>query len=258
MRLPKLANWFSDGDLEKYQQQAKQAQAELKKVKSELDKLKLDFQKSAKELAQTKAQLQINQGFQIELGETQLKLQQAEVKIQRYKQELFEQQKQLSEKQSQFQQTQQALDQLAQSQDWLHQIKTPIQIIDIKKTLPKHEFETLWGFGIITPTVESTITTGAILVKGWVLGKKAPAKTVRVLYQTESLLETPVKLPLSLVIQQYPDIPMANQSGFEFSLAVAGISNEVELCLEAVLTDESTVPLCNFVLKYQVIESNDT
>ncbi len=261
MRLPKLANWFSDGDLEKYQQQAQQAQqvqAELQKAKSKLDKLELDFQKSAKELAQTKAQLQINQGFQIELGETQLKLQQAEAQIQRYKQELFEQQKQFSEKQSQFQQTQQALDQLAQSQDWLHQIKTPIQIIDIKKTLPKQEFETLWGFGIITPTVESTITTGAILVKGWVLGKKAPAKTVRVLYQTESLLETPVKLRRPAVIQQYPDIPLANQSGFEFSLAVAGISNEAELCLEAMLTDGSIVPLCNFVLKYQVIESNDT
>ena len=261
MRLPKLANWFSDGDLEKYQQQAQQAQqaqTELQKAKSELDKLKLDFQKSAKELAQTKAQLQINQGFQIELGETQLKLQQAEAQIQRYKKELFEQQKQFSERQSQFQQTQEALDKLAQSHDWLHQIKTPIQIIDIKKTLPKKEFETLWGFGIITPTVESTITTGAILVKGWVLGKKAPAKTVRVLYQTESLLETPVKLRRPLVIQQYPDIPLANQSGFEFSLAVAGISNEAELCLEAMLTDGSIVPLCNFVLKYQVIESNDT
>ncbi len=268
MRLPKLANWFSDGDLEKYQQQAQQAQqaqAELQKTKSELDKLNLKLQKSGKELAQAKAQLQINQGFQIELGETQIKLQQAEAQIQRYKKELFEQQKQFSEQQkkfnenqSQFQQTQQALDKLAQSQDWLHRLKTPIQIIDIKKTLPKKDFETLWGFGIITPTVESTITTGAIIVKGWVLGKKAPAKTVRVLYQNESLLETPVQLRRPIVIQQYPDIPTANQSGFEFSLAVAGISTETELCMEAMLTDQTVVPLCNFVLKYQAIESNDT
>ncbi|MGB5635032.1 MAG: hypothetical protein WBM86_19935 [Waterburya sp.] len=258
MRLPKLANWFSDGDLEKYQQQAQQAQAELQKTKSELDKLNLKLQKSGKKLAQAKAQLQINQGFQIELGETQIKLQQAEAQIQRYKKELFEQQKQFNENQSQFQQTQQALDKLAQSQDWLHQLKTPIQIIDIKKTLPKKDFETLWGFGIITPTVESTITTGAIIVKGWVLGKKAPAKTVRVLYQNESLLETPVQLRRPIVIQQYPDIPTANQSGFEFSLAVAGISTETELCMEAVLSDQTVVPLCNFVLKYQTIESNDT
>ncbi|MGB5713744.1 MAG: hypothetical protein WBM44_22895 [Waterburya sp.] len=258
MRLPKLANWFSDGDLEKYQQQAQQAQAELQKTKSELDKLNLKLQKSGNKLAQAKAQLQINQGFQIELGETQIKLQQAEAQIQRYKKELFEQQKQFNENQSQFQQTQQALDKLAQSQDWLHQLKTPIQIIDIKKTLPKKDFETLWGFGIITPTVESTITTGAIIVKGWVLGKKAPAKTVRVLYQNESLLETPVQLRRPIVIQQYPDIPTANQSGFEFSLAVAGISTETELCMEAVLSDQTVVPLCNFVLKYQTIESNDT
>jgi len=261
LRLPKLANWFSDGDLEKYQQKAQEiqkAQNELQKNKSELDNLNLELEKSAKELAQVKAQLQIYQGFQIELGETQVKLQQAETQIQGYKKQLFEQKKQFNDSQSQFEQTQQALDTLSQSQDWLHQIKTPIQISDIKKTLPKKDFETLWGFGIITPTVKSTITTGAILVKGWVLGKKAQATTLRVLYQTEILLETPVKLRRPLVIQQYPDIPTASQSGFEFSLAVAGISTETELCLEAVLEDQTIVPLCNFMLKYQAIESNDT
>lgn len=258
MRLPKLANLFSDGDLEKYQQQAQQAQTHLQKTKSELDQLNLNRQKSEKELAQAKAQLQIYQGFQIELGETQLKLQQAEAQIQRYKQELFEQQKQFREKQSQFEQTQQTLDKLSQPQDWLDQLKTPIQIVKIKKTIPKKDFETLWGFGIITPTVESMITTGAILVKGWVLGKKALAETVRVLYQTEIVLETPVKLRRPIVVQQYPDIPTANQSGFEFSLAVAGIPPETELCLEAVLADQTIVPLCNFILKYQATESNDT
>lgn len=261
MRLPKLANWFSDGDLEKYQQQAQQAQqvqTELEKTKSELDKLNFNRQQSEKELAQAKAQLQIYQGFQIELGETQLKLQQAEAQILRYKQELFEQQKQFREKQSQLQQVQQTLAKLAQPQDWIHQIQTPIQIVEIKKTIPKKEFETLWGFGIMTPTAESMITTGAILVKGWVLGKKALAQTVRVLYQTETVLETPVQLRRPIVVQQYPDIPTANQSGFEFSLAVAGISPEAELCLEAILADQTIVPLCNFVMKYQTTESNDT
>lgn len=261
MRLPKLANWFSDGDLEKYQQQAQQAQqaqTELEKTKTELDKLNFKCQQSEKELAQAKAQLQIYQGFQIELGETQLKLQQAEAQILRYKQNLFEQQKQFREKQSQFQQAQQTLAKLAQPQDWLNQIQTPIKIVDIKKTIPKKEFETLWGFGIISPTIDSMITTGAILVKGWVLGKKALAQTVKVLYQSEVVLETPVELRRPLVIQQYPDIPTANQSGFEFSLAVAGIAPETELCLEAVLADQTVIPLCNFVLQYQITESNDT
>ena len=261
MRLTKLANWLSDGDLDKYQQQAQQAQqaqAELATMKSKIDNLDLDYQQSQKELAQAKAQLQINRGFQIELGETQLRLQQAESQIQRYKQELLEQQKQLSTQQSEFKHTQQALDKLSQSQDWVQQIQAPVQIADIKKTLPKKDFETLWGFGIITPTVATEITTGAMLVKGWVLGKKALAQTVRVLYQSETLLETPVNLRRPTVVQQYPDIPTANQCGFEFTLAVTAIPQQIELHLEAILVDSTVVPLCNLRLQSTPIESNDT
>ncbi|MBE9046248.1 hypothetical protein IQ255_17850 [Pleurocapsales cyanobacterium LEGE 10410] len=257
MRLTKLANWFSDGDLEKYKQQAQatqQAQAKLHKIESELEKLSNDFQAAQKELAQKKAQLQINEGFQIELGETQLKLQKVDAQAQRYKQELFERQKQLNSLQSQFKQVQQAL---TKSQNWLQQIKTPIEVTEINKTLPKQDFDTLWGFGIITPAVNSITTTGAIVVKGWVLGKKADAQTLKVVCQGENLLETPIELRRPMVAQQYPDIPLANQSGFEFCLAVAGMPTKTMLSLEAVLADRSVVPLCNLVLT-QTIESKDT
>lgn len=258
MRLLKLANWLSEGDLDKYKQkaqQAQQAQSKLDKIESELEQLRNDFQESQKELAQTKAQLQINQGFQLELGETQLKLQKTNAEIQHYKKELFEQQKQFNLTQSQFKQTQQAL---VRSQNWIEQIQTPIQIIDIKKTLPKQDFDTLWGFGIINPKVESMATAGSIMVKGWVLGKKSPAETLRVICQTENLLETPVKYSRPIVMQQYPDIPTANKSGFEFSIAVAGISTVTKLNLEAILEDQSIVPLCDIVLQPRIIESDET
>ena len=42
LRLPKLANWLSEGDLEKYQAEAQQvvaAQAKMQKMESELEKL---------------------------------------------------------------------------------------------------------------------------------------------------------------------------------------------------------------------------
>lgn len=261
MKLPKLANWFSDGDLEKYKQQAQhneQAQTKLQRLESELATVRKDFQKSRKELAQLKAQLQINQGFQVELGETQLKLKQVEAEAQHYKKELFEHQKQYDQARSQFQETQV----LNTSQDWAQQLKSPVSISNIEKTLSKQEFDTLWGFGIIAPTVGSVTTTGAILVKGWVLGKKALAETLRVVYQDDTLLETPVSLRRPTVIQQYPDIPSASTSGFEFYLSVVGISSEVELSLEALLADQTVVPLCNLILKPQLkpqtIESKDT
>jgi hypothetical protein len=262
--LKKLANWFSDEDPEKNkleqppQQSDAKSNAKLAKMQSTIEQLNQDLQKSHKELAQAQAQLQINQGFQIELGETQFRLQKTEAELQRSKQELFEQQKQLSSTQAQYQKIQQTLAQIVEQKNWLSLIKTPVQIIEIKKTLPKQDFETLWGFGIMSPTVETIITTGAIFVRGWVLGKKAQAKTVKVLYQGETLLETAVDLRRPVIAQQYPDIVTAGQSGFEFSLAVTGMTTEIELNIEAYLKDETIVSLCNFVLKPQTIESNDT
>lgn len=261
MKLTKLANWFSEKDPEKHQpkiQPSSEVQAKLSRKQSKIDQLSNDLQTSQKELAQVKAQLQINQGFRVELGETQIKLQQNEAKLQLLKQELFEQQKHYNVTESQLKHAQQSLAQFTASQNWLHQIQTPIEIIEIRKTLPKQDFETLWGFGIISPASKSIITTGAILVKGWVLGKKAQAQTVTVKYNNESLLETPVELRRSGIVQQYPDIPNAGNSGFEFSLAVAGMSDELELSLETKLSDTTIVPLCNFILKPQSIESKDT
>ena len=266
MKLTKLANWFSEEDPAKNKPKEPSAasmeaeNAKLNQTQLKIDKLNDELQKSQKELAQAKAQLQINQGFQIELGETQLKLQQSATELQDLKKELFEQQKQLGTVQGQYQKAQQALAKLTEGQDWLTQIKTPVQVIGIKKTLPKQDFETLWGFGIMTPKIDTTITTGAILVRGWVLGKKAQVKMLQVLFQGETLLKTAVNLRRPAIAQQYPDISAAGRSGFEFSLAVTGIPEEIELSLEALLEDEAktSVSLCNFVLKSQPIESNDT
>ena len=258
MKLLKLANWLSEGDLERYKHQTEQAQQEqskLQSIESELKNINVKLQQTQKELAQTQAQLQINQGFQIELGETQLKLQKVDAEANRYKKELFEQQKQFNLTQSQLKQTEQAL---ARSENWLEVLKTPIQIVDIQKTLPKQNFDTLWGFGIITPQPQSMSIAGAILVKGWVLGKKSTAKILRVIYQEDILLETPVKHSRPTVMQRYPDIPTAKSSGFEFSISVAGIPEPAQFKLEALLEDETIVPLCDFILKSAQIELNDT
>ena len=260
----KFANWFknTDTDLEKEKDrqpvevpQERQDPRELQKLKSENAQLSDRYQQAQKRVAQLEAQLQIRQGFRIELGETQAKLQMTEAEVQRYKKELFESQKQLNLIQSQLAQAQQTL---AKFQNWQQQLKTPIQITDISKTLPKENFDILWGFGIISPEVKSTITTGAILVKGWVVGKKAQAQTVKVACNGTTLLETTVKLRRPLVAQRYPDIPQANHSGFEFSLSVVGISTTTKLSLSVILTDETATDLCDIILNPQPIESNET
>ena len=261
MRLSKLANLFKNTDLEKNQQPAnlevpeERDPLELQKLNSENQNLSERLQQAQKQVAQLKAQLQISQGLRVELGETHAKLQIAQSEVQRYKKELFEGQKQLNSIQSQLTQTQQTL---AKFQNWEQQLKTPIKVINISKTLPKENFNTLWGFGIMSPEVGFTITTGAILVKGWVLGKQAQTQTLKVTYNGTSLLETPVKLRRPLVAQRYPDIPTASHSGFEFYLSVVGISSTTKLSLSAVLADKTAIALCDIILSPQQNESNKT
>ena len=258
MRQNKLANWLSEGDLEKYQQQAQlasTAQAELKKTEFELSQLQSKLQQVQKELAQTKAQLQINQGFQQELGETQLKLQKTDSENLRYKKELFEQTKRLNLLQTQLAQAKKVA---ARSQNWLEQIVTPVRVENIEKTLPKHNFDTLWGFGILSPRINSTSTAGAMIIKGWAIGKQAKAVSLRVVYETETILEVPIELRRPKIAEQYPDIPSANNSGFEFPLCVAGISNPTKFDLEVVLEDKTIIPLCAFIFQPVPIESKDT
>ena len=262
LRLSKFGNWFKNTDVEKSPQltnledsQDLQKPLELQKLNTENQKLSDRLKLAQKEIAQLQAQLQIGEGFRIELGETHAKLQIAEAEAQRYKKELFEGQKQLKLIQSQLTSTQQTL---ANFQNWEQQLKTPIQITNINKTLPKENFDTLWGFGIMSPEVNFTITTGAIAVKGWVLGKQAQAQTLKVDYNGMTLVETPVTLRRLRVAQRYPDIPQASDSGFEFSLSVVGIAGTTKLSLSAVLTDETTIALCDIILNPQLIESNET
>ena len=258
MRQNKLANWLSEGDLEKYQQQAQlasTAQARLKQAESELNRLQSQLQQTEKELAQNKAQLQINQGFQQELGETQLKLQKADGENQRYKKELFEQTKRLNLLQNQLAQAKKTI---AKSQNWIEQIMTPVQVQNIEKTLPKKNFDTLWGFGILSPKIESTSIAGAAIIKGWAIGKQAKALSLKVIYEAETILEVPIELRRPQIAEQYPDIPSASKSGFEFPLSVAGISSSARFDLEVVLEDKTVIPLCAIIFQPVPIESKGT
>ena len=248
----KLSNQLSGGALDKFKEQARLAKAKLQQIESETENSRTNIQKIEKELAQAKAQLQINQGFQIELGETQMQLQKVKANLSDCQKRLIVSEQQLKQSQSKLRKT---TKELANSQNWLQQIQTPIEVVDVVKTLPKQDFDTLWGFGIGVPKVNDRATAGAIIVKGWVLGKKAKATAVRVVYNDQSILEIPVNQPRPAIVQQYPDIANAAESGFESSLAVTGLPPEAKLQLFALLDDDSIIPLCAIALKSQVVSS---
>ncbi len=246
--LLKLSNWLSGGALDRYREQTELAKAKLKQAESKIEELKTNNKQIQKAIAQAEAQLQITRGFQLELGDTQIRLRQVEAELDGYKQKLLSTQQQLKQSQTQLQST---TVELNKSQNWLENIKKPIEIVKIAKILPKGDFDSLWGFGLGYPQAQTVTDTGAILIRGWVLGKKTIAKKIRVTCQEHILLETAVNLPSPIVTQQYPDIPNAGNSGFESCLTVVGIPLEHELKLHALLEDESIIPLCAIFLKSQ-------
>ncbi|AFZ36258.1 hypothetical protein Sta7437_2733 [Stanieria cyanosphaera PCC 7437] len=241
----KLSNWLSNGILDKYQRKIELAKTKLNQTESELESLKIQLQQSQLEQKQTLAQLQINQGFQIELAEKQIQLQQIKAQLHQCQSQLQQKQEQLENSQTQLQQTQ---TKLVNSQDWLQQIQTPIKILEVKR-LPQKDFEALWGFGIGSPVPQSQAIAGSILFKGWVLGKKSPAKKVRITYQGQMLIETPVEQSRPTITEYYPDIPAAANSGFETPFSITAMGSEAELELQAVLEDASVIPISIISLK---------
>lgn len=246
--LLRLSNWLSGGALDRYQEQTELAKAKLKQAELKIKELTINNKQLKKELGQANAQIKINRGFQIELGDTHIRLQQLETELEEYQQKLISTQEQLKQSQIQLKTT---AAELNNSFDWLANIRNPIEVVEIKKILPKGDFDSLWGFGLISPQSKSLTNTGAIIIKGWVLGKKATAKTIRVIYQEDIIIEIPINLPSPMITQQYPDIANAGNSGFESCLTVMNIPIEHELKLHALLEDESIIPLCAISLKGQ-------
>ena len=245
-----ISNWLSRGALYRYQRQAESAKATLKQHESTIEQLNAQLKKNRVEIEQLIAQLQISLGFQVELGETQLKLRQAIAESEDCRQQLPATKKKLAQLKKQFQQAQQ---QLSKSHNWLEQLKNPIRIVDIQKRLPKQEFDSLWGFGVNSPDVNTTTVAGSLLIKGWALGRKSPVTHIRICYQQKTIVETPANLSRPEITNRYPEIPRADKSGFEVAISVVAIPSEAELELQAILKDETVLPICAIFLNRETV-----
>ena len=241
----KLANWLSGGAIDKYRERANLATDRARQIESQLENLQSQLDQTQIKLTQAEAQIQINQGLQAELGDTQIRLKKVRDEHSNCQESLLAMEQKLKQSYDKLQQTTLKLS----DRDWLNQIATAVEVVAIEKILPKQEFNSLWGFGISSPQPQTVATAGAIIVRGWVLGKRNKVELVKIIYQERTLLEVPVNLPSPIITQQYPDIPQAANSGFEFPLTIAGIPTPAELHVVAALSDRSTIPFCALVIK---------
>jgi hypothetical protein len=229
-----LSNWLSGGALYRYQRQVNSSQIELRSTLVELkeqNQLLLDTQQ---QLDQTRTKLQVSQ---LELEQAQLQFQLTETELSEYKQQLEQLRTKLK----------QMPIQLEKKNDWQTNINQVTEIIDLKR-LPIEDSEALWGFNFSSPQPQNRLTGGAIIFRGWVLGKRARAKSIKFIFNDCLLDEVPVNQPSNWLTNKYPNISAAKNSYFETAISLTNAPTKAELIIQVVLADRTTVSLatCQF------------
>ena len=100
----------------------------------------------------------------------------------------------------------------------------------------------LWGRNIEFPQPGTQAEGDAIEIIGWVLGRQAQAIAVEVNAEGRLLRRVPVNIQRSDVAAYYPQATAGEQSGFRAEVHMTGLG-ELELLVQAVLRDQSRVPL---------------
>ncbi len=117
---------------------------------------------------------------------------------------------------------------------------TPIEIVDVVKA--DLDAGQLRGHNIEAPKPGSRIDNDTIFVAGWVLGQGSPAVTVEVVHDGTVLQSAPIDIRRPDIEVGFPGVAGAEESGFRTAVAAAN-TGESELLVQAVLQDESRVPL---------------
>ena len=78
---------------------------------------------------------------------------------------------------------------------------------------------------------------------GWVLGRESPAVAVELLNGSNVCRRVRVNIHRPDVAEIYPRVPEAEYSGFKIQMSVLGLTPEIEFLLQAVLKDQSRVPI---------------
>src|SRR5437867_8908215 len=93
-------------------------------------------------------------------------------------------------------------------------------------------------------TTPGSKTTGHLVqFWGWVLGRESPAVAVELLNGSNVCRRVRVNIHRPDVAAVYPGVPEAEYSGFKIQMSVLGLTPEIEFLLQAVLKNQSRVPI---------------
>jgi glycosyltransferase involved in cell wall biosynthesis len=101
----------------------------------------------------------------------------------------------------------------------------------------------LWGRYIDVPKAGTATEASALDLAGWVLGKSSSAVAIELTEEEMVTRRLPLNARRPDIAQAFPHVPGAENSGFRATISALGTTAEFELGLQAVLEDQSRVPL---------------
>ncbi|MCC3528786.1 MAG: tetratricopeptide repeat protein [Microcoleus sp. PH2017_22_RUC_O_B] len=127
----------------------------------------------------------------------------------------------------------------------LKMLQNPVKIIQIQEVtlMPPDHPELLWGFNIEAPAIGTKVSSGNLLIGGWVLGKNSRAIKVELIRDGEIIHEIPVNQYRPDVAAVFSQVPLAENSGYAIEWEVKLTPPESQLLLQAVLADNTRVKM---------------
>jgi len=127
-----------------------------------------------------------------------------------------------------------------------------MSIIDIVEvSYHRDEHQQLWGYAIDTPVSGTQYNSHILEIRGWVLGKIAPAAFAILMnqHEQEALKRSPIHLARPDVAAHYRQVPEATHSGFVITFSVLGLALETTLQLLVRLKGQQRLRLATLRLR---------
>ena len=127
------------------------------------------------------------------------------------------------------------------------------KILEISRITPTPE--QLWGYAIDIPTAGYTSENYYFELKGWIVGKHAPALKILVMDKLGQLVgRASLNVERPDVAEHYNHVPHATLSGFSGAVYVPGLFLTDELVVKARIFNKTLVPIANLRIQHQPLQ----
>ena len=126
---------------------------------------------------------------------------------------------------------------------------------ELRVALSELDPSRLLGAAIQSPAANEESTTTTFRIAGWALGREAPVEQVQVVHGGRVVQAAAVQQPRPGVASRFSDTEWAGRSGFALMVDTREFEPAFDVLLQAVLADQTTVPLARISGRRQPLRS---